>query len=90
MRVSRAFASFPGEYKAHLDTSYLKDPTISALAPNPTPRILVTGACGQIGTELVPAMRARYGRGMFPCTLKGARDAPGPRPLNFGTGARAQ
>ncbi len=26
-----------------------------------TPRVIVTGACGQIGSELVPALRERYG-----------------------------
>ena len=29
--------------------------------PGDIKNILVTGACGQIGTELVPALRNRYG-----------------------------
>ncbi|MGE5602555.1 MAG: NAD-dependent epimerase/dehydratase family protein, partial [Nitrososphaerales archaeon] len=30
-------------------------------APSADTRILITGACGQIGTELTTALRARYG-----------------------------
>ena len=43
--------------------SRLPAPTSSSAAPlsGPAPRILVTGSTGQIGTELVSALRARYG-----------------------------
>jgi len=40
------------------------------------PVILVTGACGQIGTELTRALRARYGRNQVIATdLRGVTDA---------------
>ncbi len=41
-----------------------------------TKRILVTGACGQIGSELTMALRARYGGDNVVAT--GHRTAPGP------------
>ena len=34
----------------------------AGLAAQTTPRILVTGSVGQIGTELVQALRERYGK----------------------------
>src|SRR5690606_32219099 len=42
-------------------------------------RILVTGAAGQIGTELVPALRARYGGGLVVASdLRPLADSAGP------------
>ena len=42
---------------------------------NGNPKILVTGAVGQVGTELVPALRERYGSGSVVC--RRAPDAAG-------------
>lgn len=47
---SRTVASYPGEMK-------VRDPE----SPGPNKRILVTGATGQIGQELIPALRKIYG-----------------------------
>ena len=44
------------------------------------PRILVTGALGQIGTELVEALEDKYGQGSVIAT--DVREAPGCRILD--------
>ena len=45
-------------------------------------RILVTGACGQVGSELVPALRNRYGKENVIAT--GHKTKPGEELLNSG------
>jgi len=45
-------------------------------------KILVTGACGQVGSELVPALRNRYGRDNVIAT--GHKTKPGAELLNSG------
>jgi nucleoside-diphosphate-sugar epimerase len=45
-------------------------------------RILVTGACGQVGSELVPALRARYGADTVIAT--GHKTKPGQELLDSG------
>ena len=45
-------------------------------------RILVTGACGQVGSELVPALRARYGADTVIAT--GHKTEPGRELLDGG------
>lgn len=45
-------------------------------------KILVTGACGQVGSELVPALRSRYGKENVIAT--GHKTKPGEELLNSG------